>query len=384
MNLQDAIYELLGVPPEEQPADYYRLLGLARFEANPEVITNAASRQMLFVRQLAAGPYSQVSQDMLDLLAEAKVCLLNTDRRRAYDVELRRLMNRSTSSAGGAAASDTDGDSFQRKSSLLDSVIVDPTSSLHLPSFMPPLEDQSSVTSAINLPALKKSTQKNPTQKNPTQKSNSRQTSPSRRAQAPATASEADSVNGFSTAIPTGKRREWVVGADPKCDVVVRCPYVSRRHCRIIEAGGNYWVEDLGSRNGTHVNHQPVETRMMVSGNDLVTLGTLARMPWPPEVEAHSAGPRSKESGHEVMIVRVGRSASNDIVLNHSSVSRRHAQLTVFNDHALLEDLGSTNGTFVGDSALRVNRRRVNASDIVRIGRYSLPVSDLLRTPSVA
>ena len=369
MNLQDAIYELLGVPPEEQPADYYRLLGLARFEANPEVITNAASRQMLFVRQLAAGPYSHVSQDMLDLLSEAKVCLLNTERRRRYDVELRKLMNQAAAPSGSGGSNDTDGESFLHKSSLLDSVIVDPTSSLHLPSFMPPLDEQASVTSRMEFPAKKKG---------------SSAPKPRHRVTASPPKAESDSVNDFSTEIPTGKRREWVVGADPKCDVVVRCPYVSRRHCRIIEAGGKFWVEDLGSRNGTHVNHQPVDSRMMISGDDLVTLGTLARMPWPPEVEAASSAPRTKDSGHEVMIIRVGRSASNDIVLNHSSVSRRHAQLSVFNDHALLEDLGSTNGTFVGDSALRVNRRRVNASDIVRIGRYSLPVSDLLRTPSVA
>lgn len=52
----DPIYQWLAIPPEEQPADHYRLLGLKRFEANAEVINSAADRQMAHVRTFAAGP----------------------------------------------------------------------------------------------------------------------------------------------------------------------------------------------------------------------------------------------------------------------------------------------------------------------------------------
>ena len=34
----DAYYELLGIPPAEQPPTYYRLLGLAPLESNSRVI----------------------------------------------------------------------------------------------------------------------------------------------------------------------------------------------------------------------------------------------------------------------------------------------------------------------------------------------------------
>ena len=174
--------------------------------------------------------------------------------------------------------------------------------------------------------------------------------------------------------------RQWTIGADEHCDIVVRCPYVSRRHCRVTESESRYWIEDLGSRNGTHVNSRVVNGRVLVTGDDMITLGTLARMPWPP-----STDPVCRASGsNEVRIVRIGRSPSSDIRLNHSSVSRRHAQLSIFGDHMLLEDLGSTNGTFVGDSSLRINRQRVALSDTVRIGKFSFPVSHLLRSESVA
>jgi len=46
----DPYRKWLGIPPEEQPPDHYRLLGIARFESDPDVISNAADRQMVHVR----------------------------------------------------------------------------------------------------------------------------------------------------------------------------------------------------------------------------------------------------------------------------------------------------------------------------------------------
>lgn len=43
----------------------------------------------------------------------------------------------------------------------------------------------------------------------------------------------------------------------------------------------------------------------------------------------------------------VGRSPQNEIVINDPEISRRHAQIVQRGDHFTVEDLGSTNGTFV-------------------------------------
>ncbi len=48
----------------------------------------------------------------------------------------------------------------------------------------------------------------------------------------------------------------------------------------------------------------------------------------------------------------IGRSANNGIVINDAEISRRHAQLTPQAGNFVLEDLGSTNGTFVNGSRL--------------------------------
>ncbi len=84
----DVYHKWLGVPPAEQPPTHYRLLGLALHEADPDVIDNAAFRQMAHVRNFSVGPNSEASQELLRELAEARAVLLDVERKRAYDAEL--------------------------------------------------------------------------------------------------------------------------------------------------------------------------------------------------------------------------------------------------------------------------------------------------------
>lgn len=48
----------------------------------------------------------------------------------------------------------------------------------------------------------------------------------------------------------------------------------------------------------------------------------------------------------------LGRDPSAGILIDHETVSRRHATLTVSNDSAVLEDLSSKNGTFVDETRI--------------------------------
>src|SRR5215469_6797191 len=65
----------------------------------------------------------------------------------------------------------------------------------------------------------------------------------------------------------------------------------------------------------------------------------------------------------------IGRDPQSDIVLNDSRVSWRHAVLRVDGSTWLLEDMGSTNGTFQGSS--RVQRLAISSSCAVRLGHPS-------------
>ena len=85
----DPYYLWLAIPPNEQPANHYRLLGVPLFEENPGVIEGAADRQMAHLRSVQAGKHSALSQRLLNEVAAAKVCLLRAPQKARYDQALR-------------------------------------------------------------------------------------------------------------------------------------------------------------------------------------------------------------------------------------------------------------------------------------------------------
>lgn len=66
-------------------------------------------------------------------------------------------------------------------------------------------------------------------------------------------------------------------------------------------------------------------------------------------------------------VVTIGRDASNDVAINDAEVSRHHARLTRQGGGYAIEDLGSTNGTFVGSMRL-TGLRILNNGDTFGLG----------------
>jgi pSer/pThr/pTyr-binding forkhead associated (FHA) protein len=65
--------------------------------------------------------------------------------------------------------------------------------------------------------------------------------------------------------------------------------------------------------------------------------------------------------------ITIGRDSSNGIVINDAEISRRHARLTFQGGKYVLEDLGSTNGTFVNGQRL-AGPRVLKAGEVVSFG----------------
>ena len=64
----------------------------------------------------------------------------------------------------------------------------------------------------------------------------------------------------------------------------------------------------------------------------------------------------------------IGRSSKSDIQIDHDSVSRQHVKVTVEEGRVSIEDVGSTNGTFLNDASLdgKVGLRN---NDLIKVGR---------------
>jgi hypothetical protein len=89
----DPYHKWLGIPPTERPVNHYRLLGLALFEDDADVIAYAADRQMAHLKSFSAGPHASTSQQLLNELAEARLCLLSAEAKIAYDRQLRTTLS---------------------------------------------------------------------------------------------------------------------------------------------------------------------------------------------------------------------------------------------------------------------------------------------------
>lgn len=79
-------------------------------------------------------------------------------------------------------------------------------------------------------------------------------------------------------------------------------------------------------------------------------------------------GPRPNET-YELNqgVITLGRDITNDIVINDPEVSRHHCRLTQGGGGYTLEDLGSTNGTFVNGQRL-TGARQLQPGDMIGLG----------------
>jgi pSer/pThr/pTyr-binding forkhead associated (FHA) protein len=64
------------------------------------------------------------------------------------------------------------------------------------------------------------------------------------------------------------------IGRAAECELRLDDTYVSQQHARIFDRSGNWYVEDLGSTNGTFVNEQKLVAPAMLTPGDTIRIGT--------------------------------------------------------------------------------------------------------------
>ena len=141
-------------------------------------------------------------------------------------------------------------------------------------------------------------------------------------------------------------------------------------------------VEDHGSTNGTEVNGRRISEPTSASAGDTIGVGSTLLRVHAPAAEAAAlamqvvSGPAAGtriQVGHEPFVF--GRSETGDGTLGHDpELSRRHASASVLDaGHLLVEDLGSTNGTFVNDRRIG-GPTVVGPGDALELGGTSIEV----------
>ena len=97
-------------------------------------------------------------------------------------------------------------------------------------------------------------------------------------------------------------------------------------------------------------------------------------------VEGDDAGRQTPLEGS----LEIGREASTGLAIDDEQASRVHARVTAQGDHALVEDLGSTNGTYLNGQPVE-GQRTLRPGDRLRVGLTIFELrtaADVQRQPS--
>jgi ABC transport system ATP-binding/permease protein len=170
------------------------------------------------------------------------------------------------------------------------------------------------------------------------------------------------------------KPRTLTIGRDPSCDIRLKGVGVSRFHARLHLAADKATIEDLENSSGILLDGRLVHQEPVSSGS-ILTIGvnklsmtisaSFLIISQIHEPEYSPALPDSVSPD----VITIGRDCGNSLHLSHPLVSRFHAvaRRSVTGGFSI-EDLGSTNGTFVNGKPVR--RTQIADGDIVHVGPY--------------
>lgn len=186
-----------------------------------------------------------------------------------------------------------------------------------------------------------------------------------------------------------------LIGRDETC--ALRIPSgdrtVSHEHARIYFQKGAFWLADNNSCNGVIKDRKKITKPVKLKDHDIYYLGKgvllvsvdkgAVRVAQPGAKRRHVLrflnGPRKGEDveirpseDSTGAVFTVGLDPANDLVLSNKSVSRRHASFRInLAGECYVKDLGSRNGTFVGDKKMSGQESFLKIGERIRIASYS-------------
>jgi ABC-type multidrug transport system ATPase subunit len=179
------------------------------------------------------------------------------------------------------------------------------------------------------------------------------------------------------------------IGRSAECDLKLpeSMRFVSKSHAEIRKSENRFTISDLNSTNGTRVNNQQLApgVRAPLPDGSIIRIGdenfgTSIGMTFSIpsaeqlQIEGYSLTSFEPTVVESQKVLLIGREVDCDIHLPSPQVSRRHAKIHQTGEVYWIEDLGSTNGTFVNN--LPVDRQAVQNGDLITIGSHILVYQD--------
>lgn len=175
---------------------------------------------------------------------------------------------------------------------------------------------------------------------------------------------------------PSGGSKLITIGRNPQNTLRLEGSGISNFHCELEINGGTCTIRDKNSTNGIYINGKRVTSATLQKG-DTVTLGKSHILDWQNLITTGGYAPPSKSAlgntGKKEYFI--GRNPDCDRVIDNIKVSRRHCRLYQEGDSWFVEDLGSSNGTFL--NGVKVLKSKIISSDILTVGGVPFSLESL-------
>ena len=167
-----------------------------------------------------------------------------------------------------------------------------------------------------------------------------------------------------------------VIGREPTCDISLDDNAVSRSHAAIDLDGPNYFVTDLGSRNGTFVDDKLLRDRRRLKGGELIRLGgTILKFLASMDEEANYHAVVQELMARDRLTNAFNRSyliSTLEKRLPRCQFSKRNLAVIMI-DIDYFKKVNDSYGHLVGDEVLRVFSERIRhtlreADSLCRLG----------------
>lgn len=116
-------------------------------------------------------------------------------------------------------------------------------------------------------------------------------------------------VEGNPETIVTVDQSELVIGRLPECGITLQMSQISRYHARLKYVDDTWFVEDLGSTNGTYLNQFRLTTPQAVKNGDVIRLGRAALIVMLSKTNRAPSHFRQTQTGHQGDIKTILRNA---------------------------------------------------------------------------
>ncbi len=169
------------------------------------------------------------------------------------------------------------------------------------------------------------------------------------------------------------------IGRDPGCDVVIESPLVSRHHMTLRQEGAGYAIAEVTGQNGVNLDGVSISAPFVLPAEAWLDIGGAVLLGYASapggQGEMAAEGEVRARLGAGKLII--GRTVMADLVIDHPLISRRHARLVATPAGHTLEDLESSNGTWVNGLRLEPGvPQAVRAGDAIQVGPISLVLSE--------